>query len=80
MWCEKLPSGKYRFIERYIVPMTGETKRVGVTLDKNTKQAEKLAREIQRQKMELPAAATITFGEFCDMYLSDQKPILKPST
>ncbi len=80
MWCEQLPNGKYRFCERYVDPMTGKTRRVSVTMEKNTKQAERIARELLLQKMDCPGGPDITFGELCDLYLHDQEPILKPST
>ena len=33
MWMDKLPSGKYNYIERYIDPMTGKKKRVSIAFD-----------------------------------------------
>ncbi len=81
MWSEQLPNGKYKFVERYVDPVTGKTHRVSVTMEKNTAQTRKLAAEVLRRKMDVrPAAPSLTFGELCEMYLSDQKPILKPST
>lgn len=34
MWTEKMKNGKVRFVERYIEPLTGQTKKVSVVLDK----------------------------------------------
>lgn len=36
MWTEKMKNGKVRFVERYIEPLTGQTKKVSVVFDKNT--------------------------------------------
>ena len=43
MWSEKLPNGKVRFAERYEDPLTGEQKKVSVTMDKDTASTRKLA-------------------------------------
>ena len=42
MWMDKLPSGKYNYIERYIDPMTGKKKRVSIAFDKNTAKNRKI--------------------------------------
>ena len=39
MWVEELPSGKFRYAERFLDPRTGKMKKVSVTLEKNSKQA-----------------------------------------
>lgn len=76
MWAEKLPNGKYKFVERFIDPVTGDAKRVSVVMEKNTK----LAYEILRSKMYTSDPTTITLGELFDIYLEAQKPLVKAST
>ena len=43
MWIEETKNGKYKFVERYTDYITGKTKRVSVTMDKNTPKNRKLA-------------------------------------
>ena len=46
MWVEELPSGKFRYAERFLDPRTGKMKKVSVTLEKNSKQAYRQATNI----------------------------------
>ncbi|MCD8201431.1 MAG: site-specific integrase [Clostridia bacterium] len=80
MWAEKLPSGHYRFTDRFIDPVTGENKRVSVTLDKNTAQTRKLAQEILRTKMYESSPSSMTLSELIRLYNADQEQTVKQST
>lgn len=51
MWCEQTNNGKWKYIERYVDPMTNREKRVSVTLKKNTSQAKKQAQKILHDKI-----------------------------
>ena len=52
MWMDKLPSGKYNYIERYIDPMTGKKKRVYIAFDKNTAKNRKMAATILQERID----------------------------
>lgn len=45
MWVEESKNGKFKFCERYEDYMTGKTKRVSITMDKNTAQTRKTAQK-----------------------------------
>ncbi len=51
MWCEKRPNGKVRFGERYEHPLTGQTKRVFVTMDRDTTSTRKQAKTALNNKI-----------------------------
>ena len=51
MWVEELPSGKFRYAERFLDPRTGKMKKVSVTLEKNSKQAYRQAINILSKKI-----------------------------
>ena len=40
MWTEKTKNGKFKHVERYTDPITGKEKKVSITTEKNTAQAE----------------------------------------
>lgn len=50
MWIEELANGKFKYIERYTDPLTNKYKKVSVTLDKNSSQAQKKAGLILQEK------------------------------
>lgn len=58
MWIEELPSGKFKFIERYKDAKTGRFKRVSVTLDRNTSQSRKHAQSVLNERIEGKLKAT----------------------
>lgn len=61
MWIEKLKNGKFKYCERYADPYTEKTKKVSVTLEKDTAQAKKQALELLNDKISnLTNADTIT--------------------
>ncbi len=77
MWVEDLKNGKYKYCERYKDPLTGLTKRVSVTLEKNTKSVQKEAAALLQEKIDsacLPALKhdDLTLQELCDLYIDNQ--------
>ena len=85
MWCEKLNNGKYRFAERYLDPMTMTQKKVSVTLDKNTRQAQKTAQQALQEKireklMLTVAPKDIKLEELVEAYRAEQEKTVKKST
>ena len=83
MWVEKRETG-FKFVERYIDPMTGKQKRVSVVLDKNTSATRKLAQSMLHEKINacltVSDASNLTFGTLVDKYLAYQKENVKLST
>lgn len=51
MWVEESKNGKFKFCERYEDYLTGKTKRVSVTMDKNTPQSRKTAQKTLELKI-----------------------------
>lgn len=84
MWTEKTKNGKYKHVERYKDPVTGKTKKVSVTTEKNTAQARKSAQRALLVKIDalLDAKPTseITLGELREKWLADKKRYWKAST
>ncbi|HJC31883.1 MAG TPA: tyrosine-type recombinase/integrase [Candidatus Anaerobutyricum faecale] len=86
MWVEKLDSGKYKYIERYEDYLTGEMRRVSVTLEKNTASARKQAQTALAAKIEKALARDvtvkkdITLRELVAEYRKSQKLTVKEST
>lgn len=50
MWVEKIPSGKYRYCERYFIEETGKTVKLSVVIDSKSNQAKKTAKELLDEK------------------------------
>lgn len=73
MWIEELANGKFKYIERYTDPLTNKYKKVSVTLDKNSSQAQKKAGLILQEKIEDRLAirnhSEMTYGELKKEYL-----------
>lgn len=82
MWVEKTAANKYKYVERYKDPYTGKEKRVSITLDKNTKQAQKQAQEALYQKINSADTRieSMTLGKLTQIYLNDQERTVKMST
>lgn len=84
MWCEKLSSGRYRFAERYLDPLTMTEKKVSVTLDKNTRQAQKAAQQALqekiRQKLRASDQKSVRLKDLVADYLKEQEQTVKLST
>lgn len=83
MWTEKR-GNKVLFIERYEDPMTGKLKKVSVTMDKETNQTKKIAREILaekiKEKLRFTGTDDITMKELVKRYQDDQKKTVAKST
>ena len=86
MWAEPLPNGKVKFVERYEDPMTGKSKKVSCTLDKDTRVTRKTATQILDEKIQKRLSATpvsnrnLTLSDLVDLYREDQKCTVKRST
>ena len=83
MWVEQTKTGKWKYIERYTDPLTGRSKRVSITLDKNTAQAQKTAAQAISERISKVLEgreSTITLRRLGDLYLEAQKKTVKPST
>lgn len=85
MWTEKLSNGKFKFCERYADYMTGKTKKVSVTMDKNTVQTRKTALATLNQKIQAAYAMeepkkNITLSDLVAAYTKSQELTVKKST
>ncbi len=84
MWIEETKNGKYKFVERYEDYLTGTTKKVSVTLDRNTPQSRKAAQKTLEQKianaMEKSEKKNITLKDLVEEYRKDQQLTVKQST
>ena len=74
MWAEKTPAGKIKFVERYEDPMTGKSRKVSCTMDKDTRTTRKAAAqildaEIQKRLTAAPSADhSLTLSGLVDLY------------
>ena len=83
MWVEQTKTGKFKYAERYIDPLTGKYKRVSVVLEKNSRQAQKQAQTILSDKVReslLPKKSNITLSALVDLYREEQERTVKKST
>ncbi|QTJ57559.1 site-specific integrase [Dolosigranulum pigrum] len=84
MWIEELSNGKYKYVERYYNPLYGKTKKVSITLSKNTAQARKhaekeLAKRINKQ-LNTPSSNNRCYSEIYGEWLAYYKYTVKPNT
>lgn len=83
MWVEELPNGKYKYIERY-TDNYGRRKKVSVTLDKNTNQAQKQATLLLFEKIQKrennPVSESPLFWELVEKLERVESHTLKPAT
>lgn len=88
MWTEPLPNGKYKFVERYEDPLTGESKKVSITLDRDTTSSRKVAQaaladKIQAKLDKLSLAVKkedLKLSELVELYRADQRiSVAKPT-
>lgn len=82
MWIEILANGKYKYIERYTDPYTEKSKKVSVTLDKNTAQVKKRALLLLQEKIDKltttdKVATKITLSELYNEWFSRYKKTVK---
>lgn len=85
MWIEETRNGKYKAVERYTDYLTGKTKRVSVTMEKNTAQARKVAQIALQEKIRQAYTGKkeekkLTFADLVEQYREDQKLTVKMST
>ncbi len=88
MWCETLPNGKVKFVERYEDPLTGKLHRVSVLMDKDTRSTRKQAQtalndKIEKKLQELCAPVKkedLKLSELVELYRKDQKSTVALST
>lgn len=88
MWCETLPSGKVRFVERYEHPLTGKLCKVSVTVDKDTKSMRKQAQAALQDKIDknvrnylsITKKDNLRLSELVELYLKDQLSTVSQST
>lgn len=84
MWIEKLPNGKFKYIERYEDPYTKKTKKVSKILAKNTPQAQTQARKFLNEKISLNLKkknkTELTISELIDEWWLHYSPSLRLAT
>lgn len=85
MWTEKTATGKYKYCERYLDPMTGKQKKISVTLDGNRQKDVKAAREALRLRIQAASiqggeSRDITLEALCEAYTAYQKEHMKEQT
>ena len=85
MWIEETRNGKYKAVERYTDYLTGKTKRVSVTMEKNTAQARKVAQITLQEKIQQAYTGKkeetkLTLSDLVEEYQKDQKLTVKMST
>lgn len=85
MWIEETKNGKYKFVERYTDYMTGKTKKVSVTMEKNTAQSRKTAQKALDAKIDKALSSgapeqKTTLKTLIESYRADQKLTVKQST
>lgn len=85
MWIEELPNGKFKAVERYDDYLTGKSKKVSVTLEKNTARARKTAQAALTEKIKKALSKTCvkkdyTFKEISHLYLHDLADEVKQTT
>lgn len=83
MWVQER-NGKYRFMERYKDPMTGKTKYVSVTMDKNTNSSKKIAQDILNKKinncLHVNTQSVLTLSKLAEHYYEYQLKTVKLAT
>lgn len=84
MWTEPQKNGKVKFVERYEDFMTGKSRKVSVTLDKDTAASRKLAMQALSHKIDAALGSSkkreITLKELVNKYRDDQILTVKKST
>ena len=81
MWIEELSSGKFKCIERYTDYITGKTKKVSVTIEKNTRTTRKAAKESLARKISekqsITPNAELTLKQLIELYNTHQSKTTK---
>ena len=71
MWTEPLSNGKFKFVERYEDPLTGEMKKVSITLDRDTTSSRKVAQATLADKIQAKLDKLSLTVKKDDLRLSD---------
>ena len=84
MWVEETKNGKFKAVERYTDYMTGQVRRVSVTMEKNTAQSRKTAQAALNEKIQQAyqkkEKKDIRLSELVEEYRKDQELTVKKST
>ena len=88
MWCESLPNGKVRYVERFENPLTGKECKVSITMNKDTKSNQKQAQIALQDKIvakleKLSSSVkkeNLTLSELITIYLEYLDSAVKKST
>lgn len=84
MWIEKLPNGKFKYIERYVDPYSNKTKKVSKILAKDTPQAQTQARKFLNEKIsqntKKKSECKLTVSELLEEWFDHYSPSIRPST
>lgn len=84
MWVEELPSGKFKYSERYKDPYTEKQRRVSVTLNSKSNQAKKQAMIELQEKItkntNAPKNSSITFLNALNLFVPYYKNRVKASS
>ncbi|WP_375180091.1 tyrosine-type recombinase/integrase [Enterococcus rotai] len=84
MWVEQIDDKKFKYVERYIDPLTEKKKKVSVTLSSGSRQAWNQANLILNKKiqdkLEVTEVLPVTFGELKDKWDEKYKPTVKASS
>lgn len=84
MWVEQIDEKKFKYIERYVDPLTEKKKKVSVTLSSGSRQAWNQANLILsnkiRDKLETTEKLPVTFGELTENWDKKYKPTVKASS
>lgn len=84
MWVEAKKNGKFNARERYLDPLTGKTKIISVTIEKDTPRARKAAQEQLRVKIEElqeeKKDSNLTIEELAGLYGIHQQNTVKPQS
>ncbi|WP_339102048.1 site-specific integrase [Candidatus Enterococcus clewellii] len=84
LWVEQISEKKFKYIERYIDPLTEKKKKVSVTLTSGSRQAWNQANLILNKKIQdkllIKETLPVTFGELKEKWDKKYKPTVKASS
>lgn len=85
MWIEELSNGKFKAVERYEDYLTGKTKKVSITIEKNTAKTRKIAQAALTEKIKAALSETsikkeYSLYEISTLYLQDLSKSVKQTT
>jgi len=84
MWIETLDNGKFKYVERYIDPMTEKYKKISITLTSDSRVAwNKAQRELNNRidkKIKTMSQSDVTFDEITAKWQHVYKNMVKPNT